>query len=104
MKDLNVKTGYLSRTIPLAFDESMSYYEFLCGLLDYLKNTVIPAVEENEEKVNELEASYEELKGYVDHYFDNLDVQQEINGVLFEDREFKVEPGIFKEIQDERND
>ena len=32
------------------------------------------------------------------------DVQQEINGVLFEDREFKVEPRIFKEIQDERND
>lgn len=84
MKDLNVKTGYLSRTIPLAFDESMSYYEFLCGLLDYLKNTVIPAVEENEEKVNELEASYEELKGYVDHYFDNLDVQQEINNKLDE--------------------
>lgn len=84
MKELNVKTGYLSRTIPLAFDESMSYYEFLCGLLDYLKNTVIPAVEENEEKVAELEASYEELKGYVDHYFDNLDVQQEINNKLDE--------------------
>lgn len=32
------------------------------------------------------------------------DVQQEINGVLFEDREFKVDPRIFKEIQDERND
>ncbi len=31
------------------------------------------------------------------------DVQQEVNGVVFENREFKVNPKFFKEVQDERN-
>jgi beta-galactosidase/beta-glucuronidase len=31
------------------------------------------------------------------------DVQQEVNGVLFENRKFKVEPKFLKEVQDERN-
>ena len=37
-------TNYIYKAIPLAFDESMSYYETLCGLLNYLKNTIIPTV------------------------------------------------------------
>ena len=31
------------------------------------------------------------------------DVQQEVNGVLFENREFKVSPKLLKDVQDERN-
>ena len=31
------------------------------------------------------------------------DVQQEVNGVLFENREFKVDPKVMKAVQDERN-
>lgn len=31
------------------------------------------------------------------------DVQQEVNGVVFENREFKVEPSLLKKVQDERN-
>ena len=31
------------------------------------------------------------------------DVQQEVNGVLFENRDFKVSPEILKAVQDERN-
>ena len=34
-------TNYIYKAIPLAFDESMSYYETLCGLLNYLQNTII---------------------------------------------------------------
>lgn len=31
------------------------------------------------------------------------DVQQEVNGVLYENRDFKIEPAILKSIQDKRN-
>ena len=37
IKPTGLFTNYIYKAIPLAFDESMSYYETLCGLLDYLK-------------------------------------------------------------------
>lgn len=75
-------TNYIYKAIPLAFDESMSYYECLCGLLDYLKNTIIPTVNNNADAVAELQDLYVVLKNYVANYFDNLDVQEEINNKL----------------------
>ena len=65
------------KVIPLAFDESMSYYECLCGLYNYIMNNVTPAINENADAVTE-------LQNYVAHYFDNLDVQEEINNKLDE--------------------
>lgn len=75
-------TNYIYKAIPLAFDESMSYYETLCGLLDYLQNTIIPTVNNNADAVAELQSLYEQLRSYVDNYFTNLDVQEEINNKL----------------------
>lgn len=75
-------TNYIYKAIPLAFDESMSYYETLCGLLHYLKNTIIPTVNNNADAVSELQSLYEQLRSYVDNYFTNLDVQEEINNKL----------------------
>ena len=77
-------TNYIYKAIPLAFDESMSYYETLLGLLNYLKNVVIPTVNNNADAVSELQNLYIELHDYVEHYFDNLDVQEEINNKLNE--------------------
>ena len=77
-------TNYIYKAIPVAFDESMSYYETLCGLLYYLKEVVIPTVNNNADAVSELQNLYEELKTYVDDYFKNLDVQEEINNKLDE--------------------
>ena len=77
-------TNYIFKAIPLAFDESLSYYETLCGLLSYLKDTVIPTVNNNADAVSELQTLYVELKNYVDNYFTNLDVQTEINKKLDE--------------------
>lgn len=87
-------TNYIYKAIPLAFDESMSYYETLCGLLNYLKNVVIPTVNNNADAVAELQSLYEELRTYVDNYFTNLDVQDEINNKLDE----MVEDGTLPEI------
>lgn len=75
---------FCQKVIPLAFDESMSYLELLYALLDYLKETVIPAVNNNADAIEELQNLYIQLKTYVDNYFENLDVQEEINNKLDE--------------------
>lgn len=82
IKPTGLFTNYIYKAIPLAFDESMSYYETLCGLLSYLKDTVIPAVNNNGDAVVELQGLFTQLENYVDNYFDNLDVQEEINKKL----------------------
>ena len=87
-------TNYIYKAIPLAFDESMSYYETLLGLLHYLKNVIIPTVNNNADAVAELQTLYEELRTYVDDYFKGLDVQEEINNKLDE----MVEDGTLPEI------
>ena len=68
--------------LPTSYVESMSYYESLVWLCNYLSKTVIPAINTNGEAVTELQEKYIELKDYVDNYFDNLDVQTEIDNKL----------------------
>ena len=85
---------FCQKVIPLAFDESMSYLELLYALLHYLKETVIPAVNNNADAVEELQNLYVELKNYADNYFKNLDVQDEINNKLDE----MAQDGTLQEI------
>lgn len=77
IKPTGIFTNYIFKAIPLAFDESMSYYETLCGLLALLKNSIIPALNNNADVVIE-------LQNFVANYFKNLDVQEEINNKLDE--------------------
>lgn len=84
VKPTGLFTNYIYKAIPLAFDESMSYYETLCGLLNYLMETILPALNNNADAIVEVQNKITELKDYVDHYFDNLDVQTEINNKLDE--------------------
>ena len=70
--------------LPTAYIESMSYYEGLTFLVNYLSNNVIPALNNNGEVVEELQKQFVILKNYVDNYFENLDVQDEINNKLDE--------------------
>lgn len=71
-------------TLPSSFYASMSYYESMVWLYEYLKNEVIPTVNNNAEAVEELQEAFTTLKNYIDNYFDNLDVQEEINKKLDE--------------------
>ena len=75
---------YCQKVIPLAFDESMSYYEQLCNLTYYIKNTLTTAINQNIDAIDELQNLYLQLIEYVDHYFDNLDIQEEVNNKLDE--------------------
>lgn len=76
IKPSGIFTNYIYKSIPLAFDESMSYYETLCGILSLLKT--------QEEVVNNNADLLAELELYVQDYFKNLDVQTEINNKLDE--------------------
>ena len=68
--------------LPTSYMISLTYEEQLLWLCNYLEKTVIPAVNTNAEAVAELQSLYIQLKDYVDNYFNNLDVQEEINNKL----------------------
>ena len=87
-------TRYIAKTLPLAFDESMSYYECLCALLEYLNETIVPDINNTNEGLSELQEFYLQLQTYVNDYFDNLDVQDAINNKLDE----MVESGELEQI------
>lgn len=70
--------------IPTSYKDSLDYYEQLLWLVKFLENKVIPAVDNNALAVTELQGLYIQLKNYVDHYFDNLDLQEEVNNKLDE--------------------
>lgn len=96
IKPTGLFTNYIFKAIPLAFDESLSYYECLCGLLSYLKETVIPTVNNNADAIIEVQNLMSQLQNYVNNYFNNLDVQQEINNKLDE----MVADGTFESLID----
>ena len=80
--------------LPSAYTETMSYYEMLVWFTKYLQDTVIPTINNNGEAVSELQTLFVELQTYVNNYFDNLDVQEEINNKLDD----MVEAGTLQEI------
>lgn len=73
---------FCQKTIPLAFDESMSFMEAMYAFKAYLENEVVPAVNSNAQAVVDLTNLVNQMQDYIDHYFDNLDVQEEINNKL----------------------
>ena len=68
--------------LPTSFVDSMSYYEMLAWLCNYIETQIIPTVNSYAGAIEEVQRLYLELKEYVDNYFDNLDVQEEINNKL----------------------
>ena len=90
---------WCQKVLPLVYDESMSYYELLNKVVLYLNNVIsdFDTVAENFDNLdaafdslqaefntskNQLLEAYELLQTYVNNYFDNLDVQEEINNKL----------------------
>lgn len=74
--------AFLASNIPSVYDNTLSYYDELTKLIGYLETVVVPAVDKNTQDISGIEAGLKELKEYVDHYFENLDVQEEINNKL----------------------
>lgn len=72
---------WCQKVLPLVYDDSLSYYELLCKVVDYLNKTM-EDVETLNDDVEDLHDAYEQLQAYVNNYFDNLNVQTEINNKL----------------------
>ena len=86
--------------LPTAYIETMTYYEMLLWFIGYLRDNIIPVVNGNGEAVQELQnvvmslqnyinefkdsidEDVENLEEYMNNYFENLDVQDEINNKL----------------------
>lgn len=88
---------YCSAIIPTMFDDSLSYYEALCALWKWLQDNLVKVVNQNAAVTDSYIKIVDELKSYVENYFANLDVQEEINNKL----DAMVESGQFQEFIDE---
>lgn len=85
---------WCQKVLPLVYDDSLSYYELLCKVVDYLNktmedvdhmNTDMDTLYTNFQSFQEgTFRIYNELVTYVNNYFDNLDVQDEIDHKLDE--------------------
>ncbi|MBR2549308.1 MAG: SGNH/GDSL hydrolase family protein [Clostridiales bacterium] len=74
---------WCQKVLPLVYDDSLSYYELLCKVVDYLNKTM-EDVEVLHGDVEDLHDAYVQLQQYVNDYLENLDVQEEINNKLDE--------------------
>lgn len=71
------------KVLPLVYDDSLSYYELLCKVVKAIGD-VISNVDGVREDMIKLVEAYNELKKYVDTYFDSLDVSAEVDKKLDE--------------------
>ena len=78
--------AWCQKVLPLVYDDSLGYYELLCKVLDTLNKTVIEVIN--------LGGAYDKLEEYVNNYFKNLDIQEEINNKLDQ----MVEDGTLESI------
>lgn len=108
---------WCQRALPLVYDDSLSYYEVLCKVVDqmngfltdlqtatgsigefaqqfvvnqqFLNNMATKLGQDVDtletyinDRMDDFTAAYQQLQSYVNNYFDNLDVQVEINNKL----------------------
>ena len=74
---------FVASAVPMVFDNSLSYYEAICAMWKYLDETV-KVINNNATVTEEYIQLTKDMKSYMDNYFDNLDVQEEINNKLDE--------------------
>ena len=72
---------WVQNTLPLVFDDSLSYYEVLSKVVTYLNQT-IEAVKAEDENIRALRDAYIQLEAYLNEWTDNLDVESVITEKL----------------------
>lgn len=72
---------WCQKVLPLVYDDSISYYELLNKVVHYLNN-VIKDVSAMGGNINDLLDAFIKLQNYVNYYFDNLDIQSEVNAII----------------------
>lgn len=71
-KDLSKFRFWCQKVLPLVYDDSISYYEVLCKVVDYL-NTVIDNINIDADNIDELADDFLELQTYVNNFFADID-------------------------------
>lgn len=72
---------WCQKVLPLVYDDSLSYYELLCKVVDYLNKTM-EDVNTLHNVIVDLNGAFNTLKEFIEKYFENLNVQDEINKKL----------------------
>lgn len=72
---------WVQNTLPLVFDDSLSYYEVLSKVVTYLNQT-IEAVKVEDDNIRALRDAYKQLETYLNEWTDNLDVESVISRKL----------------------
>ena len=67
---------WCQKVLPLVYDDSLSYYELLCKVVNKLNEIV------NNE--NNLNKDFKELYEYVTNYINSLDIESDVKNVLNE--------------------
>lgn len=80
---LNPFKGWVYERFPFIQEDfdSLTSYELWCKIVEYV-NKISESVNINADNNNELVDAYSKLQDYVNNYFNNLDVQEEINNKL----------------------
>ena len=73
---------FVTSAVPMVFDNSLSYYEALSALWKWMQDNLVNVVNNNASVTEHYIELTNELKEYVENYFTNLDVQEEINNKL----------------------
>lgn len=74
---------WVQKVLPTVYDDSLSYYELLNKVVEYL-NTMGEDVNLLYDTTEQYTQAFLQLKEFVETYFDNLDVQEEIDAKLDE--------------------
>ena len=72
---------WCQKVLPLTYDDSLSYYELLNKVVDYLNKTM-EDVETLHDDTDAMLAAFNALQTYVNTYFDELDLTAEVQTVL----------------------
>ena len=74
--------NYMQKVIPLAFNESLSYYEQLCLILNYIKNEITPSLNTLIDEYSVVVNSVEKLEKYIDDYFNSEDFNNKVTTAI----------------------
>ena len=74
--------SYMQKVIPLAFNESLSYYEQLCLILNYIKNEITPSLNTLIDEYSDVVNSVEKLQNYIDDYFNSEDFNNKVTTAI----------------------
>lgn len=103
IEDLNFKCNRISKTLPLAFDDSLSYLEMLCSMLDKLNETIEQVnhntevaehyeelLKQIETEVNRLEQEYLEFKAQIEAEIDERFTQMEATLTVYIENQIAI--------------